>query len=278
MKPKLWQMIYYQLIKRHYFGITSQSRVLPDFLIIGAKRCGTTSLFTNLPKHPSIINSHHDNMGFFNDNFHLGVNWYKSFFPTQAFMEKSKKKYGTSLSFDTTTTYMEHSSTAENVKKTKPDMKIIIMLRNPIDRAYSQYNRTIKIDGIKSRNFEDVVMTEIEKLSDHKNTSFQILRDESNYIKKGLYYEQLKPWFELFPRKNIGIFSTEDFKNDSQKTYDKIFDFLELTEFIINDNEIMEKGNYSPMDKKTRNFLSNFYKSHNEKLFQLIEQKFEWDD
>ncbi len=278
MKNKFWQIIYYQLIKRHYFAITSSSRILPNFLIIGAKRCGTTSLFTNLPKHPSIIKSHHDNMGFFNDNYHLGVNWYKSFFPTRSYKRKIEKEYGKSLSFDTTTTYMENRKTAENIKKIKSDMKIIVMLRNPVDRAYSQYNLGIDIDQTESRKFEDIMNKEIEKLNNEQNSPFQIVRNESNFIKKGLYYEQLKPWFDLFPRKNIGIFSTEDFKNDSQRTYDMIFNFLDLPKFIINDNEIMEKGNYTPMDKKIRNILANFYKPHNEKLFELIEQKFEWDD
>ena len=66
-----YSFVYHQLLKRHYFAITGPNRVLPDFLIIGAKRCGTTSLFSHLPEHPSIAKSHHDNMGFFNDNFHL---------------------------------------------------------------------------------------------------------------------------------------------------------------------------------------------------------------
>ena len=60
------RFLYHKLLKRNYFIITSSVRVLPDFLIIGAKRCGTTSLFSHLPEHPSISKSHHDNMGFFN--------------------------------------------------------------------------------------------------------------------------------------------------------------------------------------------------------------------
>jgi len=79
---QLYRIIYYQLIQRHIFAITGFIRVIPDFLVIGAKRCGTTSLYQHLPEHPCISKSPHDNMGFFNDNFHLGVNWYKSFFPT----------------------------------------------------------------------------------------------------------------------------------------------------------------------------------------------------
>ena len=77
-----YRIVYHQLLKRNIFALTGSIRVLPDFLVIGAKRCGTTSLFYHLPEHPCISKSPHDNMGFFNDNFHLGINWYKSFFPT----------------------------------------------------------------------------------------------------------------------------------------------------------------------------------------------------
>ena len=270
-----YSFAYHQLLKRHFFAITGPNRVLPDFLIIGAKRCGTTSLFTNLPEHPSITSSHHDNMGFFNDNFHLGVNWYRSFFTTKSHKRKIEKKIGECLSFDTTTTYMENRTTAENVKKIKSDMKIIVMLRNPIDRAYSQFNRTKK-DNVEVGKFEDIIKEEINELVNEKN-SFKIARNKSNYIKKGIYYEQLKPWFELFPRENIGIFPTEEFKIDSKKIYNEIFDFLNLPLFTIKNNRIMEKGDYSPMKKELRDYLSDFYKEHNEKLFKLIGKEFEWD-
>ena len=105
---------YHLFVKRHIFGVTSSSRVLPDFIIIGAKRCGTTSLFSYLPEHPSIARSHHDNMGFFNDNFHLGINWYKSFFPTISQKRKIEKQYGKFLAFDVTTRYMETKITADD--------------------------------------------------------------------------------------------------------------------------------------------------------------------
>ena len=90
---RLYRIIYYQLIQRHVFAITGFIRVIPDFLVIGAKRCGTTSLYQHLPEHPCISKSPYDNMGFFNDNFHLGVNWYKSFFPTTFTRNKIKSKH-----------------------------------------------------------------------------------------------------------------------------------------------------------------------------------------
>ena len=273
----LYRFVYYQLLKRHYFAITGPNRVLPDFLIIGAKRCGTTSLFSHLPEHPSITKSHHDNMGFFNDNFHLGINWYRSFFPTKSLKKRIENKYEKCLSFDTTTTYMENKKTAENVSAVKQNMKIIVMVRNPVDRAYSQYHRSIK-DHAESRRFEDLVDEEIKKLDNEKEEIFQIRRNESNYLKKGIYHNQLQPWFELFPRENIAIFSTEEFKLDSKKTYDDIFDFLNLPHFTIKNNTFMEKGNYLPMNKEIRGKLSDYYKDHNEKFFNLIGKKFEWND
>ena len=123
-----YRIVYHQLLKRNIFALTGSIRVLPDFLVIGAKRCGTTSLFYHLPEHPCISKSPHDNMGFFNDNFHLGVNWYKSFFPTIFTRNKIKSKFGNFLAFDVTTTYMEEESTANNVYQIKPNMKIIVIL------------------------------------------------------------------------------------------------------------------------------------------------------
>jgi len=93
----IYSIIYHQLLKRHVFALTGSIRVLPDFLVIGAKRCGTTSLFYHLPEHPCISKLLHDNMGFFNENFHLGVNWYKSFFPTTFTRNKIKSKFGNYL-------------------------------------------------------------------------------------------------------------------------------------------------------------------------------------
>lgn len=274
--------LYYQLLKRHYFALTGPIRVLPDFLIIGAKRCGTTSLFYHLPEHPMISKSHHDNMGFFNDNFHLGVNWYKSFFPTIFVKNKFEKKFGKFLSFDVTSKYMEDECTANNIKKTEPDMKIIVILRNPVDRAYSQFHVSVK-EQTEQMNFEDAVSKEIEKLkiefnekSDEKLKKFPL--ENFHYIKKGLYAMQLKSWFRIFHRENILVLSTEEFEKNQDKIYKKIFNFLEIDDFKIKNQERMQKGHYPPMNTNIRNVLLDFFKPHNDELFSLIGEKFDWDN
>jgi len=277
---QLYRIIYYQLIQRHIFAITGFIRVIPDFLVIGAKRCGTTSLYQHLPEHPCISKSPHDNMGFFNDNFHLGVNWYKSFFPTTFTRKKIKSKFGNFLAFDVTTKYMEEESTANNVYQTKPNMKIIIILRNPVDRAYSQYHLSVR-QTAERRSFEDVVEENMNRLNkeshEHYGRKPKFSVEEDNHLKKGLYALQLRYWLKIFPRENILIVSTEEFESNQQIIYNKIFEFLNISKFEVKNTKKMEKGNYPPMKSETRNLLLDYFRSHNHELFELINIKFDWD-
>ena len=277
-----YSFAYHQLLKRHYYAITGPKRVLPDFLIIGAKRCGTTSLFSHLPEHPCIVESHHDNIGFFNDNFNLGVNWYKSFFPTKSYKKNIEKKHGKFLAFDVTTRYMENKRTAENIKKIKPEIKIIVMLRNPIDRAYSQFHVSVK-DNDEQLSFDEAVNEEMNRLkqeikecNDNKLRAFP--KEHRHYIRKSLYAMQLRPWFDIFPRDNILVLSTEMFKENEKQIYNEIFKFLDIPEIQIRDKQHMQKGEYTPMNKKVHKELGDFFKKHNEELFDLIGKRFDWDD
>ena len=277
---QLYRIIYYQLIQRHIFAITGFIRVIPDFLVIGAKRCGTTSLYQHLPEHPCISKSPHDNMGFFNDNFHLGVNWYKSFFPTIFTRNKIKSEFGNFLAFDVTTTYMEEESTANNVYQIKPNMKIIVILRNPVDRAYSQYHLSVR-QTAERRSFEDVVEENMNRLNKESHEHYEIKPkfsvEEDNHLKKGLYALQLRYWLKIFPRENILIVSTEEFESNQQIIYNKIFEFLNISKFEVKNTKKMQKGNYPPIKSETRNLLLDYFRPHNHELFELINMEFDWD-
>ena len=277
---QLYWFIKYQLMSRHFYAITGPMRILPDFLIIGAKRCGTTSLYYHLPEHPCIAKSHHDSMGFFNDNFHLGLNWYRSFFPTNFYKKSLKSKFQKLLAFDVTTGYIEKEFTADNIYQTKPDMKIISILRNPVDRAYSQYHLDVR-EKVETRSFEQAITEEIDELkrkdlASHNNADRRFLSGKSNYLKKGLYALQLKYWFKIFPRENLLILSTEEFESNQQAVYNKIFKFLDISSFEVKDTKKMRKANYVKMNNKTRQTLLEFFRPQNEELFQMINIRFEW--
>jgi len=275
-----YRIVYHQLLKRNIFALTGSIRVLPDFLVIGAKRCGTTSLFYHLPEHPCISKSPHDNMGFFNDNFHLGVNWYKSFFPTIFTRNKIKSKFGNFLAFDVTTTYMEEESTANNVYQIKPNMKIIVILRNPVDRAYSQYHLSLR-EKAEKRSFEDAMEENMNELNKESHERYEIKPkfsvEENNYLKKSLYAQQLRHWLNIFPMESMLILSTEEFESKQQVIYNKIFEFLNISQFEVKNTEKMEKGSYPQMKSETRSLLLDYFRSHNNELFKLINKKFDWE-
>ena len=89
---------------------------------------------------------------------------------------------------------------------------------------------------------------------------------------------QLRPWFDIFPKENILILSTEEFKQNEENIYKKIFEFLDIPEIQIRNKKHMEKGEYSPMDEEIRQKLRGFFKNHNNELFELIGKKFDWEN
>ena len=278
---KLYQIIYYQLIQRHIFAITGFIRVIPDFLVIGAKRCGTTSLYQHLSEHPCISRSPRDNIGFFNENYHLGINWYKSLFPTVFYKKKMESKNKQCLFFDVTSTYMEEELTAKNVYEVNPNQKIIVILRNPVDRAYSHYHVNVK-EKSEKRSFEDAIFEEMnriksERIIQNKNKNLRVFTPNNiHYLKKGFYALQLKSWFKIFPREQILVLSTEEFQEDQNLIYKKIFDFLNIPNMKIKNTEKMEKGNYIPMKDETRKLLLDYFRQYNYELFELINNEFDW--
>ena len=144
-KTKLWLLSnpkfnpYRFSLKKFYRNLTSKSRVLPDFIIIGAGRAGTTALYSYLIQHPSIIPATTENnqpvadLHFFEYMISDRISWYKSHFP-----RKSKNSFVTG---EFTSTYMYHKKVPERIFNLIPKIKLIVILRNPVDKAYSTYNQ-----------------------------------------------------------------------------------------------------------------------------------------
>lgn len=271
----IYQNFRYIIIGRKFKGITAAQRKLPDFLVIGGKRCGTTTLFEFLRQHQMIAEPVIDHMGFFDDNYSIGINYYKSFFPIKT--EETAKK----LDYDVTTSYLTSPFVAERVAKEIPNVKIIVLLRNPTSRAWSDYNASQKKD-VSEEQFQSYIDDELQELeaSDFEEkvskNDYNMSEPFSNFIKKGLYAVYLKKWLKLFPRKNFLFISTESFSKDENKVFKQIFDFLGLSNFEIHKLQRMSKGNYEKLNPKIKNKLDLFFASHNDELFKLINEKYDW--
>ena len=269
--------LYYGLIKQNYRYITSPLRILPNFFVIGVVRSGTTSLFHYLNQHPNISGALYDELGYFDDNYHLGVNWYKSLFPTIFTKKRIQKDHGKFLSFDDTPFYIYNPQVVRRIHENFPNAKMILLLRNPIDRAYSNYN----LPNFTKLTFEEIIHNEIDEINnidlDSKDESYLVNDFYEKILPRGFYAKQLEYWYKIFPKEKILIQSSEEFANNTHDVLNKIFDFLEIKQVKIPDITKQNVRKIPPMKQNTRNYLIDFFKPYNESLYRLINKKFDWN-
>ena len=271
---KIFRNFKYVLLKRHVYGLTSSIRVLPDFFIIGVVRSGTTSMYHYLDEHPSIVKSAYDELGFFDDNFRLGWEWYKTLFPTNITKKIIKRKTGNFLTFDDTPFYIYNEDVAKKIKNYFPKTKLIIILRNPIDRAYSNYHLGVRM-GDEKRTFDQAVDDEMQKIAEYNEIEMDDYISQS-YLGRGIYAKQLEIWLKYFPASVIKILESERFSNDTEKTMNEVFEFLDLPNHNIRNLKKKNVAEYPPMRTETRQKLCNFFSEYNEKLYDMLKVRYDW--
>ena len=263
-------------LKRAYRIMTNQLRVLPDFVVIGSTKSGTTSLHYYLIQHPGIISER--NVHFFEYMQTNSIEWYRAYFPTKAYKNFKKLTVG-----EQTATYLFHPLIPKRIHTTIPNAKLIVVLRNPVDRAYSNYTHQVR-EGIEKRTFEEAIKSELKRIEICKNNSeYKINNDDfSNhvifsYLRHGIYVDFIKAWMEFFTKEQFLILPTYDLNNNRAKFLKQVFDYLNVQNFEIKDVERQNVGEYKKLDKSMRKFLVNYYRPHNERLFKLLEKNFDWD-
>ena len=280
--PKLQKLVTFVYMK--YCGATGFLHVKPDFYIIGFAKCGTTSLFEYLISHPNIHPPKGKEIDFFDRLYSRGINWYKVGFPftIQKFIEKVffRKKF---LTGEATPRYIEHPHAINRIKQTTPNAKFIILLRNPIDRAFSQHNMNVKND-YEINNFNDALKEEPRRISNRIEkmtndiTYYSWNYDLYAYLEHGLYVDKIKRWMEVFPKEQFLIIQSEEFFKNPSKTYNDVLKFLGLPSHDLKTYEPIRKQKKSILKKQTQQKLQNYFKPHNEKLYNFLGKKFDWDD
>lgn len=261
-------------------GPTSWMRRLPDFIIIGAQKAGTTSLFEYLAKHPCIKEPSEKELHYFSDAGHYrkGLTWYRSQFPLQ--WGAGRESF---LTGEATPYYLFHPLTPQRVFEALPLVKNIVMLRNPVDRAFSHYFHEVR-ENRETRSFEQAIENEPAEM---EREEAAMLRDglydgykhrRCSYLSRGIYWAQLERWFKLFKRDQFVILKSEDYFMDPERNFGLILDFLGLPPRCIGTFKKIHEGVYDfPMRPDTRERLRRFYKVHNERLSRLLGRDFGWD-
>jgi hypothetical protein len=265
--------------------LTSEIRMLPSFHIIGVQKGGTTSLAKYLEHHPQIIKAQRKDIFYFNNatNYSKGLSWYKAHFTLQINKWVYDRLNNTNvITFDATPNYFDEPTAPERLHNFNPQSKLIIMLRNPIDRAWSNYQMAKRF-GFESLNFEGALEKEEERIQEaekisKKNNTHNYVYQRLTYKKRGIYISYLKKWFELFPKENILVIKSEDFFSNPNNTYQLVLDFLNLPQYSNINFEVYNDGKYNEkMNPETRKKLANFYEPYNQQLYQFLNVNYGWN-
>ena len=259
-------------------------RELPDFIIIGAQKSGTTSLYDFVVKHPAIAPAAKKEVQYFSVQYARGELWYRSNFPTNLSRYNFYKRTNQRLhSGEASPLYLFYPVVPGRMKETLPDVKLIVILRNPVDRAYSHYHHSLRKNMEPIMSFEKAVELEEERCTGERE---QLIQDLSfipkhyrthSYLARGVYADQLENWFRHYDRKRFLILTTETFYENPQRTLDQVFDFLGVSPFQVGNLRNLNVGNYKKMNEDTRKFLIEYFKPHNERLSKLLQRSFDWD-
>jgi hypothetical protein len=273
--------------------MTGRLRLLPDFLIIGGQRCGTSSLYYYLTEHPAILPASTKEPHFFDEYFARGQSWYRTQFPTSL-----RKGLGMQvLTGEGTPYYLVYPHAPRRASELVPQAKLIALLRNPVDRAISQY-WIERQAGFEKWSFEDAIKGEEERLAgelarmQHDEHYYSHSFRHFSYLTRGIYVEQLQNWLRFYPREQMLILKSEDLYKDPGAVLEQALAFLGVrasghtghagryTEFR-NYRRPSKKGYRKQvvppkLDGRLRDYLSDFFEPHNARLYELLGVDFGW--
>lgn len=245
-------------------------RQAPDFVIIGAQRGGTTSLYSYLTRHPAVGAALRKEIHFFDINhargMDWGMDWYMAHFPPRG----EALVVGEASPF-----YLFHPEVPARMAAAVPRVKLIALLRNPVDRALSQYHLNLR-RGNETRSFEDAIAEGPELLpgSDHGDI---VRARRSSYVPRGRYAEQLERWFGVFPREQLLIVKSEDLYADPPRIVHEAFAHLDLPPWPSVRFRARHRADYPAVDAATRRRLEEYYAPHNQRLYALLDRDLGWD-
>ena len=265
-RPGLRRRIRRALIEK-WRRATAKARLGPSFLIIGAQKCGTTALFDLLATHPLVLPPVRRSVHFLDDFYHLGPHWYRSHFPL--------KRPGFRVTGEVSPSYLMHPLAPGRAAALDPRMKLIAILRDPVERALSHHAMSIR-KGREPLPFPAAVDAEAERLSGigeaipdgprYKSHSVRV----HSYLRRGRYAEQLQLWLEHFLRENLLVLRTEDFWADGNRTANRVYDFLGLPPHRLPVGMFTGQRRYS-IDPALRKRLDRFFADDQAKLKELFD-------
>ena len=262
---------------------TSSLRVLPEFLVIGAQRAGTTSLMQALERHPNIAGPRlMKGVHYFDTAYDRPLDWYRSHFHTAAYARWVEHRTGSPLiAGEASPYYLFHPAVPLRTASVLPDAKLIAMVRNPVERTLSHYRHSVD-RGNEPLDVEEALDAESTRLGGThellaRATPLNSYNHQTfSYVARSEYAPQLERWLVHFDRSRILVIQSETFFSDPEETYRRVLSFLSVPDWAPYLFDKVNPSSSSDVPDHVRQRLEDHFVGPNEDLFELIGERFSW--
>lgn len=271
-------------LARTWGTATSDRRALPDFLVVGTKRGGTTTLFRALQSHPGVAplfpsRQHTKSPHYFDLHYDRGESWYRSFFPTSKALGRPDQDR---LTGEASPYYMFHPLAPGRIATDLPSVRLLVLLRDPVERAASHHWDRVQ-HGVEHLPFELAVAMEPERLAGERermsnDPGYQSHAYEHfSYVARGRYAEQVEQLVALFGQDRLLVARSEDLYADPQRTFDNVLEFLGLPPHRPGSfGQHHAHEGRPPVPDALRTDLATYFAPHNQRLAQLLGTEVWW--
>jgi hypothetical protein len=257
-----------------YGTVTSPFRPLPDFLILGAQKAGTTALYAYLRRHTQITGPSWKEVSFFDRHWARGESWYRGNFPNLA---RTRGK----LVGEASPSYVFHPLAPQRVRELVPQARLVVLVRNPVDRALSHHNHEVAL-GREPLSFEEALDAEEERLRGEVERMTADPRYFSRewwshtYKARGRYAEQLERWLEVFPRERLLVLSSDELGSEPEQAHAQVLEFLGAPPHRLDSYPRVYEREYEAMRPETRARLAAEFEEPNRRLYALLGRDLGW--
>ncbi len=258
---------------------TARWRALPDFYIAGAKKSGTTSLFWYLLEHPRVMAPFRKEIKFYTYHAYLGVQWYRANFPWQR-----DKQHRQALTLDATPNYLMHPAFATRMMAVTPWARVIVLLRDPVQRVISHYYHNRR-RGLEPLSLAEAVAQEPQRIG---SVPEAIARDPCvdpspyhlyGYLAESRYIEHLERLWAVVPRERVLVLRSEDLFTQPQATLEQVRAFLGLEPWQPR-LKVYNPGGYTadPDTRAVAATLRDYFRPYNQRLYEALGWTRGWED
>jgi hypothetical protein len=260
-------------VTRTFGRLTADGRMRPGFLIVGAQRCGTTSLFKTLSQHPAVLPAvFHKGVHYFDTGFDNSLAWYLGHFPTRRSADAVRRQHGMQpITGESSPFYMFHPLAPARINEALPHVKILVLLRDPVERAYSAHAHELA-RGYETEPFERALELEPGRLAGERakmvaDPGYVSHHLQHNaYVTRGQYIEQLEVMESVFGRQRLHVIDSDEFFANPRPAFDAVCDFLALprvTDITFGKHNARSRA---PMSAPLRDRLTAHYTPYDDRL------------